>query len=153
MIPTRARAPLAVGAAVLAATAFVALVDPNEPGHYPLCPTKYLTGLDCPGCGGLRAVHALAHGDVAGALDHNAFVVLVLLPVCVVLWLAWLRRSWSDDPAEAPPASALERTADALTRRPVVVTGVVAMLAFTVLRNVDVLPALAWLGSSASGPV
>jgi len=151
VIPSRARAPLAAGAAVLAATAFVALVDPNEPGHYPLCPTQYLTGLDCPGCGGLRAVHALAHGDVAAALDHNVFIVLVLLPACVVLWLAWLRRSWVDDGGTAPAPSVLERGADAITRRPVVVAGVAAMLVFTVVRNIDAVPLLAWLGSSAAG--
>ena len=44
----RVRGPLAVGALGLVATAYVGLVDPNAPGHYPLCPTKYLTGVDCP---------------------------------------------------------------------------------------------------------
>ena len=29
----------------------------TSPGHYPLCPTKALMGLDCPFCGGLRAAH------------------------------------------------------------------------------------------------
>lgn len=156
MIPRRARAPLAVGAAVLASTVVVALVDPNEPGHYPLCPTKYLLGLDCPGCGGLRAVHALATGDVVGAVDHNAFVVLLLLPFAVILWLAWLRRSWTDDDPEAATGTAagggglLQRAADALVARPVIVGGVVAMLVFTVVRNVEAVPLLGWLGSAAA---
>jgi hypothetical protein len=146
---SRARAPLAVGAVALLATAYVDLVDPNAPGHYPLCPTKAVTGLDCPGCGGLRAVHSLTHGDVVGAVDHNAFVVLVLLPVAVVLWLAWLVRSLRGPVEDADPAprSRVERLADALTSRPAVVAGVVVMLAFTVVRNIDALPALAWLGS------
>jgi hypothetical protein len=146
---SRARAPLAVGAVALLATAYVGLIDPNDPGHYPLCPTKAVSGLDCPGCGGLRAVHSLTRGDVVGALDHNAFVVVVLLPLAVVLWAAWLVRSLRTPADGDAPAqhSRVERLADALTSRPAVVTGVVVMAVFTVVRNVDVVPALAWLGS------
>nr|WP_240963201.1 DUF2752 domain-containing protein [Antrihabitans stalactiti] len=50
----------------------------------PTCPTKFLTHLDCPGCGGLRATHALLHGDLRLALRDNAFLVL-LSPI--MLWL------------------------------------------------------------------
>lgn len=85
--------PLAAIGGLAAATAFIALVDPNEPGHYPGCPTKMLAGLDCPGCGGLRATHDLAHGNIAGAFDHNAlFVVMVPLIVFFLgrnVWQAW----------------------------------------------------------------
>ncbi|MEV6604852.1 DUF2752 domain-containing protein [Kutzneria sp. NPDC051319] len=42
-----------------------------------------MTGADCPFCGGSRALGALLHGDVAGALRFNAFAVLVLLPAAV----------------------------------------------------------------------
>ena len=38
------RAPLGTAVAALAATAYVGLVDPNEPGHYPTCPFLALTG-------------------------------------------------------------------------------------------------------------
>lgn len=137
----RVRGPLAVGALTLVATAYVGLVDPNQPGHYPLCPTKYLTGLDCPGCGGLRAVHSLATGDVRGALDHNAFAVLVLIPLAVALWLRWLIRSWRGDP---PP------TERSWWERPAALWTFVAVMAvFTLLRNLSGVPAFAWLGSSA----
>src|SRR4051794_10476989 len=70
--------------------ALLAVVDPNHPGHYPVCPVKALTGLDCPGCGSLRAVHALSHGDVLGALDHNGLFV-VFLPVMVLSAVLWAR--------------------------------------------------------------
>ena len=137
----RVRGPLAVGVLGLAATAYVGLVDPNQAGHYPLCPTKYLSGLDCPGCGGLRAVHSLATGDVGGALDHNAFAVLVLLPLAVLLWGRWLVRSWRGDPPSTTPS---------WWQRPAAMWAFVAVMAvFTVLRNVSGVPALAWLGSSA----
>jgi hypothetical protein len=66
----------------------LALVDPNQPGHYPTCPVKALTGLDCPGCGSLRALHDLAHGNVMGALGHNVLLV-VWLPVVVLAGMRW----------------------------------------------------------------
>ena len=42
-----------------------------------------LTGADCPFSGGSRALGALLHGDLAGALRFNAFAVLLLLPAAV----------------------------------------------------------------------
>lgn len=124
-------APLAVAGGVLAATAYVALVDPGEPGHYPLCPLKAVTGLDCPACGGLRSVHALTHGDLGGALNQNLAVVL-LLPVAVVLWVGWLRRAG----ASGAPA---ERTTRWRTAPYVLL---VALLVFTVVRNLPFVPFL-----------
>ncbi len=64
----------------LGACAYIATVDPNHSSAYPQCPTKLLTGLDCPLCGATRAVHSLLQGDLVGAMDHNLLFVL-LLPV------------------------------------------------------------------------
>jgi hypothetical protein len=104
---TRARAMLApVAAAVAAAAGFavVAVVDPNEPGNYPPCPLYALTGLYCPGCGALRAAHALAHADVGAALGLNALLV-ALIPVAAAVWARWAVRSWQGRPIaiKAPP--------------------------------------------------
>lgn len=82
--------PAAIGAASVAATATVALVDPNEAGHYPTCPFLAMTGWQCPGCGTLRAVHALTRGDVVAAIDLNVLTV-AMLPVLVLGWVGWLR--------------------------------------------------------------
>ncbi|GAQ62893.1 DUF2752 domain-containing protein [Streptomyces scabiei] len=96
--PTTGRAlrSLAVPAGVLAAVggafAYVAAVDPNEPGHYPVCPLWRLTGLYCPGCGGLRSAHAFAHGDIATALTDNALAVAGFLGFAV-LWTVWVVRA------------------------------------------------------------
>ena len=81
-------APAAVGLAGVAAVATVAVVDPNEAGHYPTCPFLAVTGLFCPGCGTLRALHALVHGDLASAVDLNVLTV-ALLPVLVLAWASW----------------------------------------------------------------
>ncbi|MGD9955949.1 MAG: DUF2752 domain-containing protein [Candidatus Nanopelagicales bacterium] len=148
MIPRAARAPLAVGAAALLGAAYIGLVDPNQPGHYPLCPTKALTGLDCPFCGGLRAAHSLTRLDLVGASDHNLLAVAFAVPL-VLLWAAWLRREWIGDP-EGRTSHPLQSFSAAVLRPQVLWPVVAALVLFTVVRNVGGVPALAWLGSGAS---
>jgi Protein of unknown function (DUF2752) len=92
--------PLAAAAVVAAGFVLVAVVDPNVPGHYPTCPFLAVTGQYCPGCGGLRAAHALTQGDVAGAAGSNLLLVLAL-PVAVALWARWLAACAKGRP-EAP---------------------------------------------------
>ena len=70
--------PLAVGAAAVGVVGLLAVVDPSEPGHYPLCPFRAMTGLDCPGCGTLRGIHELATGHPVAALDRNALAILLV---------------------------------------------------------------------------
>ncbi len=93
-----------VGAAAAGATAYLAAVNPHEPGHYPLCPTLALTGFYCAGCGALRAVHDLTRLDLAGAWGMNPLLVLAL-PFLVLAWGAWLWRTWTGRPRRnlAPP--------------------------------------------------
>ena len=98
--------PAGAVAAAAAAFAIVAVVDPNEPGHYPTCPFFALTGEFCPGCGSLRAMHALTQGDLAGAAGLNV-LALASLPVLAVIWLRWVRRSWTGAPPARPAPPAL----------------------------------------------
>ncbi|MHA4778059.1 DUF2752 domain-containing protein [Streptomyces sp. MSC1_001] len=88
-LPRRLAAPVAVLGGVAAAFAYVGTVDPNEPGHYPVCPLLRFTGVYCPGCGGLRSAHAFVHGDLPAALGANALAVVGygLFAVVMVLWL------------------------------------------------------------------
>ncbi|MEU2994481.1 DUF2752 domain-containing protein [Streptomyces griseoincarnatus] len=118
----RLAAPAGLLAAVTAAFAYVAAVDPNEPGHYPVCPLLGLTGLYCPGCGGLRSAHAVAHGDLAAALQANAPAVLGYAAFAV-LWTVWVIRAARGRPMRLDPPPAVLWTAGGL------------LLAFTVLRN------------------
>lgn len=67
-------------------TLAAALLDPTHPGRFPTCPFRALTGLDCPGCGTLRALYELSHGHVVSAVDYNVFLV-AFLPCAVVVWL------------------------------------------------------------------
>lgn len=88
----RLLAPLGVLVGVVAAFGYVGAVDPHQPGHYPLCPLFRLTGLYCPGCGGLRSAHALAHGELLRALGDNALVVLCGAVFCAG-WVVWCGRA------------------------------------------------------------
>ncbi|MBX6388837.1 MAG: DUF2752 domain-containing protein [Frankia sp.] len=82
---------LGAGAAALAGSVLVYLVDPAEPGHYPTCPFRQLTGLDCPGCGTMRGLHQLLHGNIAAAADYNIFFVIAA-PLLVVGWAVTVAR-------------------------------------------------------------
>lgn len=60
--------------------------NPAQHAFYPQCALYKITGLLCPGCGGLRAVHQLAHGHLLTAFRFNPLAVLALPPFC--LWAA-----------------------------------------------------------------
>ena len=143
---TRARAhplaqPLAAGAAVAVCTAGIALWNPGDDG-IPLCPTKAMSGLDCPFCGGLRTVAALGRGDIARAADHNLLLTL-LTPVAIAWWVLWVLAARDGRPAPVP------RWSSRATR--VTVTALVVLaVAFTVVRNVKVGGDTNWLASPAT---
>jgi hypothetical protein len=119
-------------AGVAAAFAYVGSVDPNRPGHYPVCPFLALTGLYCPACGGLRGAYALAHGDLATAA-HDNVVALAGYAICAALWVLWV------------VSEARGRPAGRGTRVPPAVwwSAGAVVLAFTVVRNLPIGAALA----------
>jgi hypothetical protein len=53
--------------------------NPGRYGFYPVCPFHALTGLNCPGCGMTRSLHALLHADFLAALRDNALLVVGLI--------------------------------------------------------------------------
>jgi len=46
---------------------------------YPLCLFNTVTGLYCPGCGGLRSFHYFFHGDFWLSLRYNLLLIPVLM--------------------------------------------------------------------------
>jgi len=74
-------------AGLLAAAAVLYFFPPEKYRLYPRCLFYSMTGLQCPGCGGLRAAHHLLHGHFVAALQLNPLAVL-LLPVVAVLFAA-----------------------------------------------------------------
>ncbi|MDT5334514.1 MAG: hypothetical protein QOD90_19 [Mycobacterium sp.] len=79
-------ATLGTAGVVAGALAYIGLRDPHAAGFgFPACPFRLLTGLNCPGCGGLRMTHDLLNGDFGAAVVDNVFL-LVGLPM-LALWL------------------------------------------------------------------
>jgi len=85
-------------AIVAAAAAVLFLFDPATAGIYPVCLFHRVTGLDCPGCGSLRALHQLLHGHLWTALRLNPFTVLSV-PLLGWLALRGLRAQSPEHPA------------------------------------------------------
>ena len=85
------RGPTVVGAAGLSGAMLLHVRDPHDEGTYGLCPFLALTGHPCPGCGGLRAVNDLTHGDVLSALSSN-LLAIALVATLAVVWVSWTVR-------------------------------------------------------------
>jgi hypothetical protein len=115
VVVRRLSEPAGVAALAACGCAAVWLGDPANPlGPFLVCPVKALLGIDCPGCGSLRMLYSLLHGDLGAAVRFNALglVAVVLLVWAYVAWtyerLAGRRvRSWQHYRWSAPVASAL----------------------------------------------
>ena len=111
----------------LAGLAVLFFFPPGQYGFYPRCPLHAMTGLHCPGCGSLRAMHRLLHGDLAGAVHSNALLILSL-PLLAWLGVNSIRRAFG------PPAPSVGP-------RPVWLWLFFAlMVAFGVMRNLPFAP-------------
>lgn len=84
---------------------------------------KALTGYDCPGCGSQRMFHALLHGDIAGAWRHNAFLLLVLPVIILMVIVEANRLRWP-------------RLYRLLFSTAAIHTWTALLIAWTILRNV-----------------
>ncbi len=71
---------MTVAAATLALTDCIVLYayEPGGSGLFPSCPFRAITGLHCPGCGTLRGLHQLLHGNLVGAFDFIPLMVLAI---------------------------------------------------------------------------
>lgn len=66
---------IVVAAGLIAASAFLFAFNPAVSRFYLPCPFNFLMGFYCPGCGTLRALHQLLHGNVFAAIKLNALTV------------------------------------------------------------------------------
>jgi flagellar biosynthesis protein FliR len=68
------------GTAVITAAVFFILVlflwDPAKLHYYPPCLFQSVTGLLCPGCGGMRGTHQLLHLHFLDAFNYNPLVYI-----------------------------------------------------------------------------
>jgi hypothetical protein len=119
----RVAAPALTIGGLAAATLALHVRDPHEKYSWGLCPSAAL-GFACPGCGGLRAVNDLTHGDVGAALSSNLLLVVVM-PFAVVALGLWAADRWRGTPSTIP-WSRLKRFLPA---------ALLVVVAFAVVRN------------------
>jgi hypothetical protein len=97
----RVMATWAIGAALLiAAGATLYLFEPTQHRFYPRCLLHEYTGLACPGCGALRAVHQLLRGHFSAAFQLNPLLMLVL-PAAAWRAVGTFSRAWRGLPPRA----------------------------------------------------
>lgn len=123
-------APAATVAGLSLATLALRLRDPHEQGSWGFCPSAAL-GWWCPGCGGLRAVNDLTHGQVVEGASSNLLLV-ALLPFAVAALFLWSIDRWR---GRRPRLNSTQISVLAAV-------GLVVALAFSLVRN---LPAGSWL--------
>jgi hypothetical protein len=97
-LPARPLAPRRIdwlGLAVVHAALFLVaawsyVADPAQDGGFLPCIWHRWTGLYCPGCGGQRALHALLHGDVLGAMSLNLMAVVAVGPLICYAYVSYM---------------------------------------------------------------
>jgi hypothetical protein len=104
------------------------LFNPSQYGFYPRCALYTTTGIYCPGCGSLRAMHQLAHGHLATAMRCNPLLILSL-PFAAFYFWRFFGRWMAGDPL--PPLVISQGWIKLLT---------VVVILFTILRNIPYAP-------------
>lgn len=115
-------AGIIIGIAAVVLLGLYFIFDPSETRWAPKCMFHTMTGLDCPGCGSQRMVHALLHGRWGEAWHQNA-MLLVMTPLLLLMaYSAVLRRKML--------------RLYAVLNSPAMIVGITALLiAWTVVRN------------------
>jgi len=113
---------------VLAAGAVLYLNNPAQSSLFPPCPFRMLTGLSCPGCGSLRGLHQLLHGNAWQAFNLNPLMVSCL-PFLAYSFFSFMTLAFSQKPFVARPISSRHIWAF-----------LTAVIVFGVLRNIPAYP-------------
>ena len=125
----RVRAQLAGVSAVIALVAvFLYNISPSESGICPPCPFHALTGFHCPGCGTVRGLHQILHGNLVAAMGLNPMMVLSLPYLAYAYFSLWSKATRGRPlPGRFIPAKWLW-------------TLLAAIILFAILRNIPVHP-------------
>jgi len=115
-------------AIIILSAGILFFINPEKAIFFPRCPFHMLTGLYCPGCGSARALHHLLHADFARAFRYNPLIIL-LLPFLIYSYISYAASSMN------------EKYKFNLLIRPILILELmVAMVLFTILRNLQWLP-------------
>jgi len=102
--------------------------NPSHYGFYPRCLLYTSTGIYCPGCGSLRAMHQLTHGHLGTALRCN-LLLTASLPFAAFYMLRHGLRWIAGKPL--PPLAVRPSWIAALA---------IVLILFTILRNIHAAP-------------
>lgn len=123
-LPRRSALSLAMILGIALGLLFLRTYHPQQFRFYPPCAFHQFTGINCPGCGGMRCMNALLNGRVMEALRDNVLIVL-FLPFFVFSaarrWWFWMRGL-----PQPPPVQ---------MKSSVVYTIAITVISFAVLRN------------------
>jgi Protein of unknown function (DUF2752) len=94
---------------------------------FPKCPVYLYTGLYCTGCGSQRSLHAFLNGNIADACRQNFLATICYIALFAeIILLAVSKTAW--------------RPSVLLRQRYAALIVLVALLIFTILRNIPVYP-------------
>ncbi|SOD71901.1 uncharacterized protein DUF2752 [Jatrophihabitans sp. GAS493] len=121
------RSYLAMGGCLLLATGYLTVANPHDRHALMVpCPTKLVTGLDCPLCGGLRLAHDTMHLQFNSMLHDNLFLIM-LAPLLVFYGAKSVRANCRGEPPVAIP-------------KPVWMTVVALSFVWMLIRNLPAWP-------------
>lgn len=120
----RIRGPLITAGVLGPATLALHFRDPHVSGSWGYCPMYALLGVQCPLCGGLRAVNDLTRGDLSAAWESNALLIIAI-PIFVVWFVIWTHNRIIGKPTEVTPQ----------TRRAMTTSAVIVAVTFGVARD------------------
>lgn len=78
LVPNKRIGWVIITAIIVAGSIILYSSNPATTNVFPSSPFRELTGLFCPGCGTLRGLHQLLHGNLEAAFGFNPFMVLCL---------------------------------------------------------------------------
>ena len=108
--------------------AFIYFGNPVKNAFIP-CLFHYVTNLDCPGCGMTRALYSLLHFRFLQAFMYNP-IIYILVPAAIycsaAFYIYLLTGKW--------------HTVKIKIQKPVLITFIIVLLAFYILRNFPVAP-------------
>ena len=67
---------------------YLFIFEPGRSGFFPICPFRFLTGFQCPGCGTTRALHQILHGHIITAFTLNP-LFLISIPFILFAFLRY----------------------------------------------------------------
>jgi len=76
---------------------FIGMIDYDHPGDFSLCIFRNITGHPCYGCGLLKGISALLHGDFSSVCKYNK-LNLVTIPLLSLEFFKEMVRACKSNP-------------------------------------------------------